>query len=380
MYNKNGFNVYVSVFLLIALIFSMLAIYTVSAAESKPGVSAKAAVLYEPSTGVFLFEKCADRRLPMASTTKIMTALVTVECCNLDDRVVIDSRAVGTEGSSAYLRADDEYSVEELLYALLLNSANDAAVALACHISGDVQAFSNLMNDRAAALSLKDTHFENPHGLDSDEHYTTARELAIIAAEAMKNDTLCKIVATYKRTFTEGERTRTYVNHNKLLHLFDGAVGVKTGYTKTSGRCLVGAACRDGLTFITVTLDDPCDWQDHGALFEYGYSQLQRLKLCAAGDFSYTLPVVGGDKDTVAVECEENIGIVTSAGEHEIGSYVKLPRFVTASISVGDVLGKVIFTLDGDRVAEAPLVAKGSVTAKDKTTFFKKILSFFRSE
>ena len=158
------------------------------------------------------------------------------------------------------------------------------------------------------------------------------------------------------------------------------AVGVKTGDTKASGRCLVGAACRDGLTLISVTLDAPCDWQDHEDLLEYGYSQLQRLVLCSAGDFVYSIPVLGGSKDYITVECSEDISIVTTKNKHEICNYVKLPKFVAAPVKESDIIGKVIFTVDGNLTAEAPLIAKNAVDTKRETSFFDKLLSFFRLE
>ncbi len=379
MNNKNGLNLYISLFLLTVLLFSLLTVYAAaSVRDKKPSVGAKAAVLYEPETESFLYEKEADLRLPMASTTKIMTALVTLESAEPSDTVVIDGRAVGIEGSSAYLREGDEYTVEELLYALMLGSANDAAVALACHISDGTEEFAELMNERARSLSLTDTHFENPHGLDGKEHYTTAKELSLIAAEAMKNDVFRQIVATYKRTFTHGERVRTYVNHNKLLKMFEGAAGVKTGFTKSSGRCLVGAAERGGLTMITVTLDDPCDWQDHGELFDYGYSLLEKITLCDAGEYVYRLPLTDGDTDGITVSNTEGTSVIVPTGEHRVSEYVKLPKFTAAPVTEGEVLGEVVFTVDGEYAGSVRLMATETAPVKAKQNLFDKILSFFK--
>ena len=376
MYNRNRLYICITIFMLTALLFSFLTVYaTASASRARPSVNARAAVLYEPESGSFLYEKDADVRLPMASTTKIMTALVVSESADMSEEVVVDGRAVGTEGSSAYLREGDVYTVEELLYALLLQSANDAAVALACHVGGSVPAFAEMMNARAEELALTDTHFENPHGLDAEEHYTTARELSLMAAELLRRDDLREIVATYKRTFVREERRRTYVNHNKLLRLSEGAVGVKTGYTRTSGRCLVGAADRNGLTFITVTLDDPCDWQDHEALFDYGATRLCRVVFCKAGEYVYRLPTTDGEYESVVVSNPDGASAVLPSGDHEVDAQVRLPRFVTAPIKEGDVLGEIIFTLDGEYASTVKLCAAESVRKSRENGFFKKILS-----
>ena len=180
MQNRNSHIIYLTVILVTVLAFSLMTIYASS--EMAVAVSARSAVLYSPETDSVLFSKNADARLPMASTTKIMTALVAAESCDPKEEVIISDDAVGIEGSSAYLKCGEVLTVEELLYALLLQSANDAAVAIAIHVAGSVEAFSDMMNERATTLGLSDTHFTNPHGLDDKEHYTTATELAKIAA------------------------------------------------------------------------------------------------------------------------------------------------------------------------------------------------------
>ena len=211
----------------------------------------------------------------MASTTKIMTALVAIESSPLDKNVMISDMAIGTEGSSLYLKKGEIMSMSDLLMGLMLRSANDAAAAIAYEISGSIEAFADKMNEKAASIGVTDTHFTNPHGLDDENHYTTAADLAIITAEALKNDTFLEIVSTEKciiKNF-DGE-ARLLTNHNKLLSLYDGAIGVKTGFTKKSGRCLVGAAERDGMRLIAVTINAPDDWNDHEALFDFGFSRL----------------------------------------------------------------------------------------------------------
>ena len=374
MPHKNN-NPYFLALITAALLLSLLAVTASSEQPTKSRtVSAKSAVLYEPESGRFLYSKNAFQRLPMASTTKIMTALVAIENTALTDEVVITEEAVGIEGSSAYLKEGEILSMEELLYALLLRSANDAAVAIACEIGGSVDGFADMMNERAASLGLSDTHFTNPHGLDDDEHYTTAHDLSLIAAEALKNDTFKVISSTYKKSFTRDDRAILYVNHNKLLKLYDGALGMKTGYTKRSGRCLVGAAERDGLTFITVTLDAPDDWRDHEVLFDLGFSALEKITLLSAGDHRYSLPVLDGVQDTVEVENITDDAIILERGEHDVKEYVKLAKFATAPIKAGDIFGEIIFTLDGEVVSRVKLVATEDVERIKDKNFLKKLI------
>lgn len=368
---RSSINLYVAALIIAAVIFSFLTIYAFGEHPSGTfSVSARSAVLYQPESEIFLYQKDADTRLPMASTTKIMTALVAIESCELDRLVEIDDSAIGTEGSSAYLRQGEVLTVEELLYALLLQSANDAAVALACHIGGDVESFASLMNDRASEMKLTNTHFTNPHGLDNPEHYTSSRDLAILAAEAIKNPIFKSIASTYKKTFATEERSRTYVNHNKLLNLYDGCIGVKTGFTKKSGRCLVGAAEKDGLTFITVTLDAPSDWQDHEKMLDYGFETLEKISFASAFDHVYKIPIIGGEKDSIIVANPEGANIITERGDHTVGQYIKLIRYGIAPISRGDQLGEIIYTIDGKEVTRVPLLATENVKKKEKAKLF----------
>lgn len=340
-------------------------------------LSADSAVLYLPETNTFLYEKNADVRLPMASTTKIMTALVAIENAQMDELIVVPKEAVGTEGSSAYLKGDELLTLKEMLYALLLQSANDVSVSLACHIGGSIEGFAAMMNDRAEEMGLVNTHFTNPHGLDDKDHYTTARELAIITSEAMKNPDFRDIVSTKRKSFATEERSRTYVNHNKLLGLYDGAIGVKTGYTRKCGRCLVGAAERNGLSFITVTLNAPNDWSDHKRLLDLGYHSLEKIYFCESGDFDFTLPVLEGTKESVSITNSESKSLIVPKGEHAIEEYVKLCRYTIAPVNEGDILGEVIFALDGEEVGRVPLIARESIDKQKQNGFFKKILSIF---
>ncbi len=380
MFDKNNLSFFLSILSIGVILFIILGFYAYSANDNGSrgfSVSARAATLYEPETGLFLYEKNADEKLPMASTTKIMTALVTLKHCELNDLVEISNQATGIEGSSAYLKAGELLTVEQLLYALLLQSANDAATALAIHVSGNVEDFSLLMNEYAKEIGAINTSFTNPHGLDDDEHYTTSRDLALIAADAIKNDNFLKIVSTKQKTFNTEYNTRTYVNHNKLLRLYDGCIGIKTGFTKKSGRCLVGAALRDGLTLISVTLDAPSDWNDHRLMFDYGYDALQKITFATCRDHIYKVPVIDGKSRSVIVSNTFGADVILPKGDYEVNEHIKLIKFAVAPIKEGEILGEIIYTLNGEEISRINLVATETIEKQKEMNLFNKILHLF---
>jgi len=329
----------------------------VSAEGVFPSVSAKSAILIDADSGRVMFEKNAELRLPMASTTKIMTALVALERGDPDETVKIMPEAVGVEGSSIYLTLGEELTLRELLYALLLASANDAATAIAVHISGSVDAFAELMNEKASALGLFDTHFKNPHGLDAEGHFTTAHDLAKITAAALKNRTFAEIVSTYKYNIGGKDGSRRYlVNHNKLLRQYDGCIGVKTGYTKADGRCLVSAARRDGMTLIAVTLSAPDDWRDHTSMLDYGFKYYESVEFCRQREVVISLPDVSGKGE---IECVAKSGIVlTLPRGGEITRVIECPRFFWDTPKKGETVGRVIFYRNGKEIARTTLIVK----------------------
>ncbi len=239
----------------------------VSAAEP-PSVSAQSAILYDCTASRVLYEKNADKKALIASTTKIMTGLLIAEQCDLDEDVSIPEEAVGVEGSSLYLKNGEVLSVGDLLYGLMLQSGNDAAVALAIHCGGSVEAFVSMMNEKADELHLSGAHFANPNGLDDEGNYATARDLALLTQYALENETFAEVVST--KTATLGGN-RAVTNHNKLLWRYDGCIGVKTGFTRAAGRILVSAAERDGRRLVAVTIGAPDDWNDHTKLLDYGF-------------------------------------------------------------------------------------------------------------
>ncbi|MBQ7315005.1 MAG: D-alanyl-D-alanine carboxypeptidase [Clostridia bacterium] len=355
--------------LLLCFLFTLLSV-TVFSAET-PTTSARSAALYEPSRGTFLMTKNANLRMPMASTTKIMTALVALEDCDPSTVVTVPKEATGIEGSSLYLKEGEQMTLSDLLYGLLLRSANDAACAIAQAVAGSVEAFVERMNQKALALGLTDTHFDNPHGLDADTHYTTAEELARIAAAAMQIPTFCTMVKTISRRIGEGDSTRLVTNHNKLLRLYDGAIGVKTGFTKKSGRCLVSAAERDGVTLIAVTIHAPNDWQDHEAMLDFGFDTVECRTEAEIGQYRYTVPVLDGTASEVTVENTEPFSIVMKKTDSPIRCDVRLTRYTVAPIKKGDILGTLLFSQDGELLTQLPLRAMEDVnTVQKRRRFF----------
>lgn len=319
-------------------------------------VSADHAILMDGHTGRVYYEKQADQRSLIASTTKIMTALIICQRCNVLDCMRIPKEAVGVEGSSMYLQAGEVLSIQELLYGLMLSSGNDAATALAIYCGGTVEDFVALMNEKADALGLADTHFANPHGLDAPEHYSTAKDLAVLAAYAMTDPIFTRIVST--RQITIGNRYLT--NHNKLLWQVDGADGVKTGFTKAAGRILVSSAVRDGRRLICVTIQAPNDWADHAALYKDGFSRFAMKQLVASGDLLGTLPVFGGETDRVEVLAAEDFSFPVASGE-QVSFLLSQKGFAYAPVVSGAACGYAYVCLDGKAVGKIPVYYKTTI-------------------
>lgn len=316
-------------------------------------MSAQKAILVDASTGRVLYQKDADSRSLIASTTKIMTALVVIEQCNVLDRVKIPKEAVGIEGSSMYLKEGEILTVQDLLYGLMLHSGNDAAVALAIWCAGTVEDFAERMNDKARSLGMSASHFTNPHGLDAPEHYSTARDLAILTSYAMENPIFAKTVAT--KTVTVG--TRSLKNHNKLLWQVQGADGVKTGYTKAAGRLLVSSAVRQGRRLVAVTINDGDDWADHAALYEEGFSKYHSRRLIQKGQALGTVflfsgleaqvNVVAAEEFSYAMTQDETADIVLSGPGFAYAPVVKGQQAGYAYVLIGQkVVGKVPVTYE----------------------------------
>lgn len=342
-------------FLLLFVSFSQF-IYSID-------VSAKSIVLIEADSGDIIFKKNAFIPMRMASTTKIMTALVVIENCNLDKEIIIPKEAVGIEGSSIYLNEGERLTIKELLYALLLESANDAAVALAYVTAGGVDEFAALMNIKAQELGLESTHFDNPHGLDSEYHYTSAYDLAKITAYAMKNPVFAEITSTYKKAIplNNGEGTRVLINHNKLLRSYDGTIGVKTGFTRKSGRCFVSCAEREGVRLICVSLNAPNDWNDHKTLLDYGFSKYESVTLANELDYLIELNVQNGEAQSFYATNLDALKITLPKGEREISAKIIYNRLLYAPINEGELVGKIVFYNYENEIASLNLYATSTV-------------------
>ena len=319
-------------------------------------VSAEKAIVMDAVSGRVLYEKNADQRSLIASTTKIMTALIVCERCNVLDRMRIPKEAVGIEGSSMYLREGEILTVQELLYGLMLSSGNDAAVALAVYCGGSVEGFAELMNDKARSLGMNQSHFENPNGLDSPNHYSTARDLATLASYAMENPIFCQTVST--KSVKVGERYLT--NHNKLLWRLEGADGVKTGFTKASGRILVSSASRNGRRIIAVTLNDPCDWQDHCDLLEEGFSRLQTKCIVSAGDLIDMAEVESGAEKKVEILAAEGFSFPVAPEEQ--------PQLMRPGTGFAYAP-----TVEGADAGYAYILIEGKAVGKIKTVYGKTV-------
>lgn len=329
-------------------------LFSAPALAAEPPVSAGGAALIDAETGTVLFSHNADERRLIASTTKIVTALVVLEsCADLDEQLQVPAEAVGVEGSSMYLQAGQSVTVRDLLYGLLLKSGNDAAVALAIHCAGSVEAFSVKMNEKAAALNLKNTSFANPHGLNAEMHYSSARDLALLTRAALRNDAFSHIVSS-KYAQINGI---TIKNHNRMLWSYPGADGVKTGYTVNAGRCLVSSATRDGMRLIAVTLNDRNDWTDHTAMLNYGFEKYTLRTLCLQDETIASIPMFGGgDVIVKAARTERVLLEKTKADKLEVDIF--LPRYLWHPVIPGSRAGILTASIDGEILVRCPLLTE----------------------
>ncbi len=344
------------------LLFGVLGVYT--AAEA-PAVSSLSAVVYLPETGQVLYEKDGDTRRPMASTTKLMTALVAAETLDLSAELTVSAEAVRVEGSSLGLRGGDRITGQDLLTGMLLESGNDAANAVALTVEDSLEAFARRMNQKAAELGMTNSGFVTPSGLDAEGHGASARDMALLGAAVLENPTLAAICATKNTQIAFGNPpvSHTVSNHNRLLSKMEGCVGLKTGYTTKAGRCLVSAAVRDGITLVVATLNGHDYWDDHQALYDYGFSKIRRLSLPEA-----TLPslTVSGGVEKQVTLCYEvpTAPIVDVTLTAPLTVRLELPTFVTAPVKKGDVVGYIRYENSSGVLCSAPLTAAESVEAQ----------------
>lgn len=318
--------------------------------------SATAAVLMDVDSGRVLYEQNADAKMLIASTTKILTALVAIEEGDLSETVQVSREAAYTEGSSMYLKEGEELTLETLLYGLLLCSGNDAAVAIAQAVSGSVEAFAKRMNAKAAELGMTNSSFANPNGLDDEEHYSTARDMARLACAAVNNETLVRIAST--KSITIGGRTMT--NHNKLLSWVEGCIGLKTGYTQAAGRTLVSCAERNGQRLVVVTLQDGNDWADHQSLYDYGFSAYPAERGAVLGQTVGYARVEGGEAAQVPLVAAESFAWPLAQGE-TLETQLQVDEPLTAPVTAGTSVGEAVFTVNGTEVGRIALLCGADV-------------------
>lgn len=356
---------------------------------TEPTINSRAAIVYERSSGKILYGKEENEKRKMASTTKIMTAIVVLENTNLDDIVTISSKAAGTGGSRLGLHKDDKISIQDLLYGLLLCSGNDAAVALAEHVSGDLSNFANMMNSKATSLGLSSTHFVTPHGLDDDNHYTTAYELALITNYALKNDVFANLVKTKTYTISINNHPKTLSNTNELLGNLDGFYGVKTGFTNGANRCLVTAVKRDNMDIICIVLgaDTKKDrTKDSINLINYSFNNFKMVhikekitnefvnwKICNSSSFR----VEKGVSDSVDIIIQDipyDFFPIKCNQTDDMSIYIYCNTELTAPLPSGSTLGYLAVSVNNQTVLTLNLYNSNSIALKSPTKFFNSFL------
>ena len=362
----------------IMLVFFLAMPFSGSAALAKGEVStsAKAYMLLEATTGRVMAENNADQKLPMASTTKIMTCLLACELGDMKDMVTVGPESVGLDGTSIYLKEGETITLKELCYGLMLNSGNDAAMAIAVHIGGSQEGFADLMNSRAKEIGAKNTNFVTPNGLPHDDHYTTAHDLALIAAEAMQNKLFRKIVGTQSMTLEADEDSpiRYLRSKNKILYEYEGGNGVKTGFTNAAGKCLVAGAKRDGMQLIAVVLNDYDMFNDCKKLLDYGFNNYTWTDVTGDKYFEDKVKIQNGLKDSADAEQKEDIYLPLNKEDSKIKKKYEIFEGITAPIEKGTRIGTVKYVLNKEVVKEVPLYIAESVEENSFDYWLKRVI------
>ena len=343
-------------------------------AGTEPEVKALGAVLMEAESGRVLWEKNAEAPLPNASTTKIMTCLIALESGMLDDTVTVSPNAASKPETRMGLSAGEKIKLRDLLYPMMLESANDAAVAVAEHIAGSEEEFCDMMDERALEIGATDTDFETANGLDRDGHHSTAMDMALITAYALENEDFREIISAPLATVKSDRRTYTVANKDRLLKEYDGAIGVKTGFTGLAGQCFVGAAKRDGMTLISVVLGSGWGspgkerkWIDTKNLLNYGFENFELYTLAEDGDFVSEVSVKGAYEDNVVTEISKKV-VIPLTVEERMGIKMKInvPMEINAPIEKGQTVGELsFFGTDGEILAKTDIIAAGEAAEKD---------------
>lgn len=349
-------------------------------AADLPDTGAQAYILYCPDNNEILASYHADERMKPASTTKLMTTLLTLEQAAKENKSVTFTKEMIAEGSSMYLKLGEVVTLRDVAAGMMMSSGNDAAKAAALTLAQSEEKFAEMMNDRAGEIGMKNTHFVTASGLDDDDHYSTAYDLALLMAEGLRNSDFADLTAKKSVTvrFREpANKVITYTNHNKLLSRYEYCVGGKTGYTMAAGRCLVTAARKDGLTLICVTLNDRSDWDDHERLYEYGFSQLSMFHSFDSA-FCADVPVVGSDAGTVAVMGDSDFSAVVPADDRDkVERRVLLDNFLYAPVKRGQRVGEIEYRLGGKRIGATALNAETDAPGQEPGGFWQWIKGLF---
>ncbi len=340
-------------------------------------VSGKSSIVICADTNQVLYGENQHKKMAMASTTKIMTAIVALEHGNTTDMVTVSQNASHQEGSSVYLKPQDKVSLSDLLYGLMLNSGNDAAMAIAEHISKTSEDFVLLMNEKATELGCRNTHFKNPSGLPDDDHYSTAYDMAIIMSYAMKNDEFAKIVATKEHQIQTADSITYLRNHNKLLWQYPTCIGGKTGFTKVAGRCFVSSAKKDGVTLVCVTLDAPDDWSDHKSLLDFGFEKAEMAPILSQNEILCTRKIRGVRLNILS---GDDVSIPLKNGrKRNVSIKVNLDETINGEINYGTHLGIGEIYVGDFLAGTASLISGQSIQAAKQNAFSDTFGSVFRN-
>ena len=352
----------------------------VSPDDKLQNLTARSAVVLDAATGLVIYQRDMDARRYPASTTKIMTLIVALEQGNLEDTVTVSKNAAGMEGSTLWLEQGDKVPLRELLYGMMMASGNDATIAVAEHIAGSVSAFAKLMNDKAREIGAKDTHFVNPNGLPNENHYTTAHDMALIAAYGYRLPEFEEIVSTREITFPwVKDDTHRLRNENQMLWLYEGGNGVKTGYTDAAGRCLVSGAKDDGLQLVAVVLDSVYMWNDSIALLDYGFEQVEPERIFRKGQVvgSVSVGLLEGELEVKAAK-DLSVAQLKQGTKVKYDQKLEVPEMLTAPIKEGEKVGRLVILQDGRELGAVDVLAAKSVRPEEQG-FLARLMAWLNS-
>lgn len=357
-----------------------VSLFCVNAWAGEPEIKSRSAVLIDAESGRVLWGQDYESPMAMASTTKIMTCIYTIENSNLEDEVTVSKNAAQAPRVKLFLSEGEKVRLKDLLYALMLKSSNDAAVAIAEHVGGSVEEFCSAMTEKAAEIGAKDTVFETPNGLDSGDHHSTALDMALITRYALENETFREIIKTPAYSFSSDRRSYSLTNADRLLSEYQGAIGVKTGYTGKAGHCFVGAAERDGMTLISVVLASGWGvtgkankWSDTKAILSYGFDNFHTEEVVKEGEEAGEFEVLKGEKPAAKAVFEESITLPLKDGEKaEVRTSFDV---VSAPVLVGDNVGVGEIYVDGELLKSVHLVSAECVEEHSFDRFFWKIFN-----